>query len=290
MTEVGVLVNGFPRTDSLGSIARAVEGLGFDSIWSGDHVLSTVDGLVACAAFAAATERIRIGTAVYLPHLRPAPAVARMLATVEAAGARGRFTFGVGVGGDVPAEFDVLGVDIRRRGALLDDSLDALHRFFEEDDSFLDHGAFPPVWTGGRSVAALRRGLRMGCGFAPYLVTLEQFRCLQADIPADAEQRGFESAANLLVAVDTAFESGADAALRGRPFELSPELITKHVISGNPTECASRLNEYVMAGARHLIVNLAVAPDAKHEQLAVIAEEILPVLHAGSRAALTTQS
>jgi alkanesulfonate monooxygenase SsuD/methylene tetrahydromethanopterin reductase-like flavin-dependent oxidoreductase (luciferase family) len=284
MTDVGVLVHGFPEGHSLPSIAREIEGAGFDSVWSGDHILSTVDGLVACAALGAATERIRVGTAVYLPHLRPVPAVARMLATLNAAGLGERFTFGVGVGGDVPAEFELLDVNVRRRGALLDATLEGLRHHFEADDDFVDHGTFPPVWTGGRSVPALRRGLREGCGFAPYLVTVEQFSALRSEIPAAAEQEGFELAVNLLVAVDSPSERGVVAAQRRRPYGLAPDLVAKHVISGSPAECVARIQEYVAAGARHVLLNLAVEADAKHRQLELIAQEMLPTLQGDSHA------
>lgn len=282
MTEVGVLVHGFPEGDSLPSIAREIEQAGFDSIWSGDHILSTVDGLVACAALGAATERIRVGTAVYLPHLRPVLAVARMLATVDASGLRERFTFGVGVGGDVPAEFELLDVNIRRRGALLDAALDGLRHLFEADGAFVDHGPFPPVWTGGRSIPALRRGLRAGCGFAPYLVTVDQFSALRSEIPASAEGQGFELAVNLMVAVDTRTERGVDAAQRRRPYGLAPDLVAKHVISGSPSECVARIQEYVAAGARHVLLNLAVEADGKHGQVELIAQEVLPSLQGGA--------
>jgi len=278
MTGVGVLVHGFPADAGLGSIARRIEDLGYDSVWSGDHLLKTTDGLVACAAFAAATEHVTVGTAVYLPQLRGPVAVARMLATVAAAGAAGRFVFGVGAGGDVPAEFEVTGVDIHRRGALLDAFLDRARTLFEEDPTFVDHGALPTVWAGGRSPRALRRGLEHGEGFAPYLVTVEQFSALAEQVPA--ERAGFQLAPNLLIAIDTDEQTGSAAAAAARPFDLPPELVAKHVITGSPAACAARLAEYVEAGATHLILNLGVGPEAKDRQLAVMAEEIVPLLHA----------
>ena len=53
-------------------MARYAESSGLDSVWLGDSLLSKprLDPVTAIAAIAAATEQIRIGTAVLLPALR----------------------------------------------------------------------------------------------------------------------------------------------------------------------------------------------------------------------------
>jgi alkanesulfonate monooxygenase SsuD/methylene tetrahydromethanopterin reductase-like flavin-dependent oxidoreductase (luciferase family) len=215
---------------------------------------------------------------VYLPHLRPAVTVARMLATLNAAGLAGRFTFGAGVGGDIPAEFDAVGLDIARRGLALDLSLESIRACFEADAGFSDHGPFPPLWLGGRSIKALHRALRLGSGFAPYLVTLDQYRALRQEIPATAVQAGFKTAVLLLIAVDTARSPGREAASRAKPFSLPPHLLDRHLITGPAPECARQLSAYAAAGVDHIILNLAVPPESKHEQLELIAQEVVPLL------------
>ena len=66
-----------------------------------------LDPLMQLAQAAVLSERLRIGTAVYLLPLRhPAP-VAKQVATLDTI-SNGRVIFGVGVGGEFPLEFQPL--------------------------------------------------------------------------------------------------------------------------------------------------------------------------------------
>src|SRR5205823_10394699 len=90
----------------------------------------------------------------------------------------GRFTFGVGVGGEDPAEYAAAGVPHRERGARADEALALLEklrtgaevthrgRFFDLDAVAI-RPAIPDlrVLVGGRSDAALTRAARFGSGW-----------------------------------------------------------------------------------------------------------------------------
>src|SRR5262245_37310699 len=81
--------------------ARLAEAAGFDGVSVGDHLVHPrpfLDSVVALTAVAAVTSRVSIGTCVMLVALRPAPLLARQLATLDAL-APGRLRVGVGVGG-----------------------------------------------------------------------------------------------------------------------------------------------------------------------------------------------
>ena len=91
--------------------AERAEALGFDSLWAGEHVLfhtETVSAAVLLAGFAARTQRIRLGTAIYLLPLRHPVLAAKDLATLAHV-TGGRLTVGVGVGGEYPQEFAASG-------------------------------------------------------------------------------------------------------------------------------------------------------------------------------------
>ena len=111
----------------LPEVVRLLDSLGFDSIWSGDHVAFAgpiLDPLVQLAQAAALSERLRIGTAVYLLPLRhPAP-VAKQVATLDTI-SNGRMIFGVGVGGEFPLEYQLCGVPVEERGARLSEGIRA---------------------------------------------------------------------------------------------------------------------------------------------------------------------
>src|SRR3979411_2776684 len=104
------------------NITRA-EALGIDRICVGDHVSFRegrgFDGLVQSTAVAVLSSRLGVQTAVYLLPLRHPVPVARQVASLAAL-APGRFVFGVGAGGDDPAEDELCGFDPRSRGLRMD--------------------------------------------------------------------------------------------------------------------------------------------------------------------------
>ena len=92
-------------------MVRAVERLGYDSVWTGDHVSfhnPMHDSLALLASYASITTRVKLGTAVYLLALRPAAIAAKAAASVDVL-SNGRLVFGVGVGGENPKEFELCG-------------------------------------------------------------------------------------------------------------------------------------------------------------------------------------
>ncbi len=77
MTGFGAQLSMHPPEEQLALVQR-VEQLGFDSVWTGDHVSfhnPLYESLTLLASYAPITRRIRLGTAVYLLALR-SPAVA----------------------------------------------------------------------------------------------------------------------------------------------------------------------------------------------------------------------
>ncbi|HET9094924.1 MAG TPA: LLM class flavin-dependent oxidoreductase, partial [Solirubrobacteraceae bacterium] len=185
-------VGGRPR---FVAAARLAEDLGFDAVWVGDHlhVPSPVyDSTVALAAVAASTQRIQLGFGVMLLGLRHPAWVAKQLTTIDAL-APGRLLLGVGVGGEFPAEFAALGLDVHQRGRLLDRALAEL------PDWLLGRttpalappmSGLPPLWVGGRSDAALRRAARLGDGWLGTWMSPERVLEVRATLAAQAEAHG----------------------------------------------------------------------------------------------------
>ena len=116
-------------------IARTADRSGFDYIASCDHVaiprrlasaMSTVwyDPVATLAFLAGVTERVRLLSHVAVVGLRHPLITAKQYATLDHLSG-GRLILGVGAG-HVQEEFEVLGVDFERRGAVLDECVDAL--------------------------------------------------------------------------------------------------------------------------------------------------------------------
>ena len=76
----GSFPQGRPEIADMVENARLVERLGYDSIWSGDHIIMhnpIMDVMTVLATYAAVTNRVKIGTAVYLVPLRHPVATAK---------------------------------------------------------------------------------------------------------------------------------------------------------------------------------------------------------------------
>ncbi|MFC5149432.1 TIGR03619 family F420-dependent LLM class oxidoreductase [Streptomyces aureoversilis] len=175
----------------LREVAAAADRLGFAYLATCDHVavpvrlaaaMGTVwyDPVATLAHLAAVTERTLLLSHVAVAALRHPLALAKQYATVDRL-AGGRLVLGVGAG-HVREEFQALGVDFGRRGAILDETVDALKealgpsefpQFSGRRFAFRGLGQAPrpartprpPLWVGGSSPAALRRAAQRGDGW-----------------------------------------------------------------------------------------------------------------------------
>ncbi|MEU4388973.1 TIGR03619 family F420-dependent LLM class oxidoreductase [Promicromonospora sp. NPDC023805] len=181
-----VLPNEFPTMPArtLVDLARTAEDLGYTTAWLPDHVLppgeygqtfgGVYEPLVTIGHLTAVTEHLRFGTSVLVAPLRDPFVLAKQVATLHQLSG-GRVTLGVGVGWNVP-EFEAVGADYSRRGAVTDDMLALLAHLFAGGAApyqgrrfSYEQGVFAPVpdgsvpiMVGGNSDAALRRAARYG--------------------------------------------------------------------------------------------------------------------------------
>lgn len=160
---------------------RLAEALGFDDVWTTEHHFIE-DGyspsvLTLCAAIAARTSRIRIGTRVLLAPLYNPVRLAEDVATVDVISG-GRLILGVGLGYR-REEYAGLGLAAGSRGVRLDEVIAILRQAWTPADvnfsgrfySYAGVNVSPkpvqqpiPIWIGGGSQAAARRAARIGDG------------------------------------------------------------------------------------------------------------------------------
>jgi probable F420-dependent oxidoreductase len=176
---------------------NAAEGLGFDSLFTSDHIATTPDvadrypapfyePLSTLGWLAGVTERVNIGTTVAIVPYRSPLETARAMADIDQLSG-GRLIFGVGSGW-ASQEFDALGVPFHQRGAITDEYLDAIIALWTQDTASFE-GQFvsfdsvstaprpaqtphPPIWVGGSSPAAFRRIARFGQAWHPIRLRL----------------------------------------------------------------------------------------------------------------------
>ena len=213
----GFNVGSFDNRDSMTRVLVAAEQLGFESIWTGEHVvlvdpqeapspvapLSPFVDTVASLAFAAGkTERIKLGSGIILLAQRDPVVLAKELAGVDVLSG-GRLLFGVGVG-YVPGEFEALGIPYEERGARVSEHIEVIRELWtSEKPEFAGRftnfsgiqsrplpvqNPHPPILVGGMSAPALRRAVRQGDGWYGFFQDLDATKAALAGLREAAEQ------------------------------------------------------------------------------------------------------
>ncbi|HEX9818536.1 MAG TPA: LLM class flavin-dependent oxidoreductase [Methylomirabilota bacterium] len=285
-------------------LVRRIEALGFESVWTGDHVSFHTpihESLTLLATFVPITSRIRLGTAVYLLALRAPAIAAKATASLDVLSG-GRLIFGVGVGGENPREFELCGVPHRERGARVTEGIDVVRtlwrdtpasfkgRFTRFENVSIDPKPVqqpgPPVWIGGRSDAALTRAGRQGDGWVSYVVQPERYAQSVGKIRAAAAAagRGLEGFAfgHLgFITVGRDWESAKAVWVRHLSTRYAQDfepLARKYGIIGTPEQCAEQLARFEAAGCTDLIANPIGDPRDERDQIERIAADVLPRL------------
>jgi alkanesulfonate monooxygenase SsuD/methylene tetrahydromethanopterin reductase-like flavin-dependent oxidoreductase (luciferase family) len=273
----------------LRDFAARVEATGIDRLFTGDHVTFSggrgFDGLLNATAVAVASRRLTVQTAVYLLPLRHPVPVARQVASLAEL-APGRLVFGVGLGGEDPAELRACGVDPATRGRRMDEALAVLRpllagtevtrrgAFFQLDQVRIRPVPEPrvPIVIGGRSDAALRRVARHGDGWlglwvspGRYAAAVELIAKYAADEgrPVTGWQHGMHVWCGLGDSAATARSrlAGVMEAFYATPFGL----FERYCPCGTPADVAAGLRAYVDAGCR----SFNLIPVADSEQAAI---------------------
>jgi len=166
--------DGPERSRGLIDFAREVETLGFDSIFTTDHLLaagqfysvSFLEPLTALSLVAGVTERVKLGTSVMVIPIREPVLLAKQLATMQFL-SNNRIVLGAGIGW-YPPEYAATGVKKSERGARTDEILDIVvpllegetvtyeGKFYSIEDVLIEPRSDlrPDVWIGGGSQLA----------------------------------------------------------------------------------------------------------------------------------------
>jgi probable F420-dependent oxidoreductase len=212
--------------ESMITVARRAEELGFDAVWINDHVVTPLseersyypiggapwplpadadvyDPLVVMAMLATATDTIRIGTSTLVVPLRPALPTAKALVSIDQI-SDGRFELGF-ASGWWREEFELLGLPFEARGAVLDEYLEIFdlacrggtvefhgtHADFEPVPLYPVSRQRPrfPMISCGTSTRALKRGARYD-GLFRILTGVEEIAPIRARMRTEAQRVG----------------------------------------------------------------------------------------------------
>jgi probable F420-dependent oxidoreductase len=190
------------RPEPLREVVQKAEALGYESVWMPEHLAVPVnmttpypysadgdfpggamvalhDPFVALSFVAACTERIKIGTAVFVLPLRNPIATAKAVASLDVL-SNGRMLLGVGVGW-LKEEFEAVGMSFNDRGARTREAIRMMKQLWTDDlpefsgrfHQFPPLGfnpkpvqkPHPPVFLGGETETALKRAAALGDGW-----------------------------------------------------------------------------------------------------------------------------
>jgi len=291
--------------------AQVLEDLGYDFIGIGEHLMlgptqPTALSIPALGVAAGATRRIRLLSSVVLLPLYNPILLAKMVSTLDVA-SKGRYTLGVGLGGEFPAEFRAVGVPIEHRGRRADEALLLLKQLWTQSAvSF--HGRYyrcegvtlnpppkqlphPPIWIGGRSEAAMVRAARLGDGWLPYMYNLERYRKsiykireLAADTGRDLSRFswGFHQHIVLAENVREAFRNAVKV-FRYKGGRNIEEIIQDYWAYGAPNDIVKKIEPLIELGVTEFSL-LTPYADARiaMEQAQTFAKRVMPYFR-GSR-------
>jgi probable F420-dependent oxidoreductase len=184
------------------SVARAAESAGFESLWTGEHIVLPepqvppspvpadtpfIDSAVALAFVAAHTSRVRLGTGIIILPQRNPVVLAKELASVDVL-SNGRLIFGIGIGYLQP-EFAAIGAPFDHKGPRSEEFLAAMIALWSMETPEYQ-GAFvsfkginamprpvqkphPEIVFGGHTKEAYSRAARLAKGWFGFALDLE---------------------------------------------------------------------------------------------------------------------
>lgn len=194
--------------ESAVTVARHAEAAGFESAWTGEHVvlpapmpprlpfdaaLPFLDTTVALTLLATHTRRLKVATGIIVLPLRNPVLLAKELASVDVVSG-GRLVVGIGAG-YIPEEFAAVGVPMRGRQARTDEYVRAMRalwtmerpRFGGRHVAFDGIDAYPrpvrlggpPIVVGGEGRRALTRAVTLADGWYGFSLDVDATRdCL----------------------------------------------------------------------------------------------------------------
>lgn len=214
----------FGRPENLVPLVQTAEAVGIESLWTAEHVVvprgyapsypmsrdgrmpgpdddPIPDPYVWLSFAAAVTKTIKLATGVLILPQRHPFYVAKESATLDVLSG-GRHLLGVGVGW-MEEEYRSLGVPFEERGAITDESIEALRSLWAEGPSShagkryrwseVESNPKPvngrvPIVIGGHTKASARRAARLGDGFFP--ARADKLPACRAELVAECDRIG----------------------------------------------------------------------------------------------------
>jgi probable F420-dependent oxidoreductase len=284
---IGIGAAGASATpDALAEVVAGLDDLGFDSLWLSEVLTGPVlDPVVGLSWAAASNPRLKVGTTMLLPG-RNVLRLAKQLASLDVL-CKGRLLVTLVPGLTYAPEREAIGVDPKRRGAVIDEVLPLLRRLWAGETvshdgvagSFRDVKLWPlpvqqplEVWLGGTAPAALERCGRLSDGWLPSLCTPDEAAAGRAVIEEAAARAGrLISSEHFGMSIGYATRpidpdtARVMAARRPRSLELTPV--------GFPA-LRERIERFIAVGFSKFVLRPIVAPASWRAELEALSAAV----------------
>lgn len=267
------------------AVARKAEDVGIESVWTFEHVVvpvdyeskypyspngkmgtspetNFVDPLIALAAIATATSKLRLATGVNILSQANPLLLAKQAASLDFV-SDGRFMLGVGIGW-LKEEFDALGTPFERRGARFDDYIEAMKKVWSEDvvehqSDFISWSGFKsyplpvqkphlPVIIGGTKGKAFERTAKYGDGWFAPTAGADQLAPMLDELKKACDAIGRDPATVEITAMWIDVAAGLDALRRYEDLGVSRLVVPVFALGGgNPMDALDKLGEEVIS-------------------------------------------
>jgi probable F420-dependent oxidoreductase len=274
-------------------VVDACEREGMDSIWFSERAASDApDPVVAMAAVAGRTSRLKFGPSVMVVPGRNPFLLAKQLATLDLVSG-GRFVAAFGLGVDARTESQIFGVDRAEAAARTDEAVRLIKllwtgervtfegRFFRANDLAIGprpvQKPFPDVWFGGVSAPALRRVATLGEGWLPSFVTVAEYaekaeaiRKLAADAGREIDEEHFGALIPYVPRPDAGEEQLLAFVAARRPGVEPRDM----VVLGGRDALRERLESFIAEGASKFVVTPMLPPRGWSDEIAALRADV----------------
>ena len=296
----------------LAEAGQEAESLGIDSVWAAERIVQPwemktkypykeddqwakfvppdspfLEPMIALTYLAAVTKKVELGVSVaVLPYRQPLH-FARIFTSIDNL-SKGRFILGAGVGW-MMEEFNSLGVDFHKRGAMGNEFLEILNKlwttpgnrpeFHGKHYNFDAVAVSPapvrkprfPIWTGGESPAAQKRAAKYADSWFSYFVK----------ISADELGAKFKEVQELTKTVGRDSSLGPVKLCCCRPVDITDKPVEQnpHDLVGTPDQLIAALKKFKNIGVEHMALQFIVGKyPERRKKIERFAKEVLPAL------------
>ncbi len=268
----GVCIANYGETlsvDGMRTVALEAERMGYESIWTTDHVLmpaqsgtpyeKILESITSLAYLAGLTSKVKLGVSSLIMAMRNPVVAVKQLATIDQVSG-GRIMLATSAGW-MEKEFAHLGSDFHTRGKRLDDSIKLIRRLWSESANIqfegkniphkVSNAIFEPrprqkhltIWIAGISEAAMRRAITLGDAWHPNVSPLDTFKKLVAQFRS--LPGGKDKSICVRIALNTKLTD---------PIFVGPQGDRRLILSANMSENRSIVSELEKLGVSYMLV------------------------------------